>query len=450
MQLNITISDVQHINSLNIDIDASGHGLKCIVGKNGVGKTTLIKCIRNFLSSDTFAQTSSDGIFCESSEIRYCLGSETYSFNYDSRSRGLEMKKPIPSSDRNSIDVELPIPHGSRFNFFQSISRSNEAIVKAIALQNYKKPDELIDLLNTTYSTNKFDRLIEVDVKGECYYCLLVGDEGRYIREDYLSSGEFFLISLYRKVRSKKKLIVIDELDISLDAAAQVFLIKKLRQYCETYLVNIMFTTHSLALMRTLEDGELHYLTNEEGVVTLKSVSYNYIKSILFGFDGWDKYILTEDEVLQNYIEYLISTYCKDTFYRYKIIYVGGGTNTVDLMQRNKVHKFLSSHDNVICILDGDQKEYRHVTSNKDSVFCIPQESVEKDLFESYKNNELDPELTKDIGQYIKGKDEDKKLYSNLIRHQKMSESQIHQFVTSKHEKNVSDFSKVLTNFLCR
>ncbi|MCX9560865.1 AAA family ATPase, partial [Vibrio cholerae] len=186
MQLNITISDVQHINSFNIDIDASGHGLKCIVGKNGVGKTTLIKCIRNFLSSDTFAQTSSDGIFCESSEIKYCLGNETYSYNYDSRSRGLEMKKPIPSSDRDSIDVELPIPHGSRFNFFQSISRSNAAIVKAIALQNYNKPDELIDLLNTTYSTNKFDRLIEVDVKGECYYCLLVGDGGRYIREDYL------------------------------------------------------------------------------------------------------------------------------------------------------------------------------------------------------------------------------------------------------------------------
>ncbi|WP_267783671.1 hypothetical protein, partial [Vibrio cholerae] len=154
--------------------------------------------------------------------------------------------------------------------------------------------------------------------------------------------------------------------------------------------------------------------------------------------------------VLQNYIEYLISIYCKDTFYRYKIIYVGGGTNTVDLMQRNKAHGFLSSHDNVICILDGDQREYRHVTSNTDSVFCIPQESVEKDLFESYKNNELDPELTKDIEQYINGKDEDKKLYSNLIRHQKMSESQIHKFVTSKHEQSVNDFSKVLTDFLCR
>jgi ABC-type Mn2+/Zn2+ transport system ATPase subunit len=450
MQLNITISDVQHINSFNIDIDATGHGLKCIVGKNGVGKTTLIKCIRNFLSSDTFVQTSSDDIFCESSEIKYCLGSETYSYNYDSRSRGLEMKKPIPSSVRDSIDVELPIPHGSRFNFFQSISRSNEAIVKAIALQKFNKPVELIELLNNTYSTNKFDNLIEVKEKGESYYCLLVGDKGRYIREDYLSSGEFFLISLYRKVRSKKKLIVIDELDISLDAAAQVFLIKKLREYCADYLVNIIFTTHSLALMRTLYDDELHYLTNETGNLKLKSVSYNYIKSILFGFDGWDKYILTEDEVLQKYIEHLIGIYCKDTFYRYKIIYVGGGSNTVDLMQRNRTHEFLSSQDNVICILDGDQKEYKPVTSNKDSVFCIPQESVEKDLFESYKNKDLDSKLTEGIEQYIKGKDEDKKLYSNLIRHHKMSESQIHDFVTSKHKENVNDFSKVLTNFLCR
>lgn len=449
MILNINIKNIQHINNFSVEIDASGYGLKCIVGKNGVGKTTLIKCIRNFSRSDTFSKTSPAEIFSKESQIDYDIDGSAYSFSYDEVTNGLEMKKPIPISDRENVDVELPIPHGSRFNFFQSISNANDAIVKAIAFQTYDKPNELIELLNSTYSTNKFDKLIEIEEKGNKYYCLLMGDDGRYIREDYLSSGEFFLISLYRKVKSRKKLIVIDELDISLDAAAQVFLVKKLREYCEKFSVNILFTTHSLALMRTLECDELYYLTNENGNVNVSSVSYNYIKSLLFGFEGWDKYILTEDEVLENYLEYLIKNYCKDTFYRYKIIYVGGGVNVVDLMERNVKSQFLSSPENVICILDGDQKDLKHVTRHR-NVYCIPQLSVEKDLYSSYQ--ECDNSIPR-LGaneHYLKTGKADKKLFSNLITHQLMSERMIHDFVTRKHQDGINKFIINIQNFLCR
>ena len=449
MKLNISIKNVQHIGNFNIELNATGHGLKCIVGKNGVGKTTLIKCVRNFSNSDTFSKTSGEGIFSEGSNINYELNGSSYSFDYDEATSMIESKVPISTKDKENIDVELPIPHGSRFNFFQSISSANDAIVKAIAFETYSKPHELIDLLNSTYSTNKFDNLIEIEEKGNKYYCLLIGENGRYVREDYLSSGEFFLISLYRKVKSRKKLIVIDELDISLDAAAQVLLIKKLREYCEQYSVNIVFTTHSLALMRTLEDGELFYLTNEGGNAELKSVSYNYVKSILFGFEGWDKYILTEDQVLQNYIEYLINEYCDDVFYRYKIIYVGGATNVVDLMKRNKDHEFLSKDENVICILDGDQKEKRHAVNNTD-VYCIPQESVEKDLYSSYIVHDTEIPRLGDKEHYITTGASDKKLYDNLIRWQLMSERKIHEFVTRKHQTEVDTFVTNLQAFLCR
>ena len=211
MQLNISINNVQHIDEFQIKLDVSQHGLKCIVGKNGVGKTTIIKCIRNLSISDTFAKTSSDNIFSTDSKITYDINGNAYTFSYDSSTKALELKTPIPTGLRSSVDVELPIPHGTRFNFYQSISAANGAIVKAIAFETYQIPNELIDLLNFIYSTEKFNTLIEVSEKGNSYYALLVGSEGRYIREDYLSSGEFFLISLYRKIKSKKKLIVIDE-----------------------------------------------------------------------------------------------------------------------------------------------------------------------------------------------------------------------------------------------
>ncbi|WP_367986542.1 ATP-dependent endonuclease [Vibrio sp. NTOU-M3] len=447
MQININVKNIQHINDFQLELDASQHGLICIVGKNGVGKTTIIKCIRNLSISDTFAKTSSDNIFSTDSEITYDLGGDAYTFNYDTSTKALELKTPIPAALRSEIDVELPIPHGNRFNFFQSISNANDAIVKAIALRTYQTPEELIELLNSIYSTDKFNALIEVQEKGSSYYALLDGDEGRYIREDYLSSGEFFVISLYRKIKSQKKLIVIDELDISLDAAAQVLLVRKLREYCQTYSVNILFTTHSLALMRTLDDGELFYLRNISGKAEISQVSYNYIKSVLFGFEGWDKYILTEDETLQGYIEYLINKFCPEVFYRYKIIYVGGGENVVDLMERNIDSTFLSSPENVICILDGDQEGKRHVTRH-DNVYCIPQQSVEKDLYASYMNNDdAIPRLTGHHSN-LGTRAPDKSLYKKLVKGQLMPIKQVYDFVTNKHQSDVDDFVSCLQAFL--
>ena len=97
-----------------------------------------------------------------------------------------------------------------------------------------------------------------------------------------------------------------------------------------------------------------------EQEVKIESASYNYIKSLLFGFSGWDKYILTEDFVLQKFLDYIIKKYCFDVYYEYKIIYVGGGANVVDLMRRNSQEEFLSEPENVISVLDGDQKDFRH------------------------------------------------------------------------------------------
>ncbi|MDQ0652565.1 AAA family ATPase [Pseudomonas cedrina] len=324
MKISFQINDVQHVASANLLIDLDDNKLTCVVGKNGAGKTTLIKAIRNLYSADTFLKTSSTSIFRESSSVTYKADGVEFKFIYDNTIQALNCHTPIPDALKALIDVELPMPYGQRFNFFQSISGADDDIRKAIVLSQYVQPVELIGFLRGIYGTTKFDSLVEIKIKSESYYCLPL-EEDRYIREDYLSSGEYFLISLYRKIKSKNKLVVIDEIDISLDAAAQVRLIEKLREFCSQYEVNILFTTHSLAMMRTLHEDELFYMEDLDGVTEIRPASYNYIKSILFGFKGWDKYILTEDEELKEQIEFLISKMNKDElFFNYKIIPAGG------------------------------------------------------------------------------------------------------------------------------
>ena len=73
MLLAIDIEQIQHIKSMKLSIDLNDNKLTCLVGKNGVGKTTLIKALQNLQFADTFTQTSPASIFSARSTINYSV-----------------------------------------------------------------------------------------------------------------------------------------------------------------------------------------------------------------------------------------------------------------------------------------------------------------------------------------------------------------------------------------
>lgn len=378
MKLAISIRNVQHISKIDFTFDLDDKSLLCITGKNGSGKTTLIKAIGNLINADTFTKTSAARIASAASLIRYEINGQEIVFNYNAKLKTLDSRQTLPKNLKDRLSVELPIPYGERFNFFQKISGIDDDLRRQIVLKDYSRPEELISFLKAIYLTNKFDNLVEITVKGVPYY-VIPYDDDYYLREDHFSSGEYFLISLYRRIRSHYLAIFIDEIDISLDAAAQVRLVEWLRRFKDIYQTKFVFTTHSLAMMRTVSD-ELFYMEEQaDGAISIERKSYGFVKSTLFGFNGWEKYILTEDAVLSDFLKHLIDQHCARPFYQFKIIFVGGSKNTADLMQRNKSEKFLTDeYKNVIVVLDGDQK--KTALAKKENVFCIPMESVEKEL----------------------------------------------------------------------
>jgi len=440
MIIKIKICDVQHLKSLNFSIDLSKNSLVGIVGRNSVGKTTLMKALLNLKSADTFTKTSSEGIFTSTSAIEYDFDGKQIHFIYDPKLNTLNSKNRIDENLRTSLDVELPLPFGLRFNFYKSISDADSQIRQAVVLGKHKRPIELIDFLNSIYGTQKFNDLVEISIKNIPHYCILL-PESRYIREDYLSSGEFFLIHLYRKIQSRCKLIAIDEIDISLDAAAQVHLIQKLRFFCKEYDVNILFTTHSLAMMRTLNEGELFSMQNHDGVVEVVPHSYAYLKSTLFGFKGWDRYILTEDLILKNFLEYLINRYCISALYEFKIIFVGTYGSVISLMSRNETEEFFHSKENVISILDGDVQE--NSIRQMPKVFVLPIDSVEKYIFDSYNKGELPT-----IKDYVATNN--KKLFAKLISTNTLTEKALFDHICDKEAHKINIFAQNLISFLSK
>lgn len=450
----IKIEYIQHINELSYEINLNVNKLICLVGKNGIGKTTLIKAIKTFNSVNTFNETSlSQFILNENSKITYTIDEKDYVFNYKKIAEDeiiLENNDNIEDI-RIKLNTELPIPYGKRFSFLQSISEANDEIKLRIQSSSYTEPTELITFLNTIYKNNKFNNLKEISYKGKNYYFILL-DDNKYIREDYLSSGEYFLINIYRLIKEGQKLIVIDEIDISLDSSAQVELIEQLRNLITEYSSNIIFTTHSLAIMKKMKSEELYYMDKIGNNIQIENKSYNYIKSLLFQFNDYDRYILTEDNMLVKYMEYFLRN--ETLFYKYKIIYIGGASNVVDLMDRNKIDGFFSFPQNVITVLDKDKYNTLDYNTRSDIKF-LPFVNIEKELFNCYEQGLLnsiivDPNALSDLPAARSNK-KGKVLYKALKRNGYITEEQTFQMVEnngSASNEDILSFKSDIVNFL--
>jgi hypothetical protein len=449
MLFKIALGRIRPITSLTFTLNLDSNAPLCIVCRNGAGKTTLAKTIMNFSLADTFRRTTSDGALRDDSWVSYEVGGKVFEFTYDSALRTLSTRKPVPEALRSLVAVELPIPHGQRFSYFYTLAEADEEIRRAIILDDYTSPEPLISFLTRIYGEPRFAKLLEVKYsKGAC--CFFLEDDGRYVREDYFSSGEFFLVNLYRKIQSGPKLIFVDEIDISLDAAAQARLVAELRTLCQVHSVNVVFTSHSLALMQTLKEGELLHLDVVEGKSILEKRSFSFVKSLLFGFSGWDRYILVEDENAKAIIEHHIRLHCLSIKYECIVIPVGGAGQVLALMERNRSHNFLGPPDAVIAILDGDQRTTGN--ANSPSTYCMPLNSLESAFEEIYEQADFIPKLPSSIYNALpprNGKGRPKALMKAFLRATPMSKEWMVESVCAPHANEIQSFAQeVLLPFL--
>lgn len=348
----ITIDNVKNISKLDIEFEFPDSNIIVITGKNGVGKTTIIKSFNLLDDPNIFARSSGANALNVNSQVSFSIdGIQPFTFYYNEKLSALDSKDKLPH--KNVIVSELPIPYGDRFQQFSKISGVDSELKINIASTDYKKASGLINFLSQVYSSGKFSNLKSTKIKKNTFYFILK-DKDYYIREDHFSSGEFFLIQLYRLITSGAQLILIDELDVALDAAAQVNLFAAMKPILQANNSRLIVISHSLAFMDTVDEGGLYYLEENSGVVSLESRSFGYIKSDLFGFKGFDRYILTEDEVLEGFIEFIIKYFSVYCYYQYTTIGVAGVNQLQAIVEKNDSEKIFTDSSNVLCIVDGD------------------------------------------------------------------------------------------------
>ncbi|ADP10729.1 hypothetical protein EJP617_10480 [Erwinia sp. Ejp617] len=440
MILSVDIRALQHLTDISVSFDFSRDPLICMTSKNGVGKTSIIKALALLKDTAIVSKTSSVFSISEETQIDVKINDDVYAFRFN----GGDLDTKNILRDETFINVELPIPYGKRFSDFPALGNIDMTLREMYIKKDYQDAHELIDFLNAVYKdVNKFDNLKSINIKGVNYYFLPL-DNNRYIREDYFSSGEFFVISIFRMITSSSRLIIIDEIDVSLDSSAQVSLMNEIRKICVERNKKILFTTHSLAIMKTIYEygTPIIYLKNENGAVSCNLVSYSFIQFEMFGFQGFDKYIFTEDVTLENYINLKLSTI--ETKNRVKVIYIGGCSNVVDFMKRNARTGFICSPRDAIAVLDGDSKaQYGH----RADVIISPYDDIEDEIFRKYKEENAVHKLPDVAPDNAKSKAYWKKLQERREEHN-LTREDIFTILEHGFDEQVSFFYDKLQSFI--
>lgn len=430
----IEINNIKGLNKLDVAFEFHSSNLIVLTGKNGAGKTTLAKALALISDPQVFDKTSSLYSIHLDSYIKFEFdGYGIFSFIYNKKLNGLDTRDVLPP--KHSIISELPIPYGKRFQQFTLVAQYDSDIRANIASSDYREATKLKDFFSDVYpsDSHRFSRLQVTTVRRKDFYFILQPND-YYIREDHFSSGEFFLIQLYRLITSGAELIVIDEMEVSLDASAQVHLIDAIAPLLEEYNSKIILISHSLAFMKTAGEGCLYYLEKSGGRSSLERRSFGYVKSDLYGFKGKDRYIITEDKVLEGFINFIIRSYCGSVFFEYEIIGVGGQPQIESMIEKNDEYEIFAPSSNVLVVIDADIEATIRKGYTGETKICIsPVDDIE--LFIWKNKDRLLPNVHIDAFKHAKKEKKIAKTYwKKLINSEQKRPEDLYKLVVEENQ----------------
>jgi AAA15 family ATPase/GTPase len=400
----IHIDTFRHLRNLDIPLDKS---VIAIAGQNGTGKSTLLGLIGH--------------VFTFPNEHKTLLGrhfatvySEIFQFSYPDFDKPKEHNYTAHFSDNTEVKVQstvrkeksttLRLAVGSKVKddgkrrvpviylglrrlyplAHERTIRQDLSILSDAEAETYKALHNEILLLDDPVVPKK----IVSRTKG--FYAATTpfyDSTGISAGQDNIGQIISALLSFKRLkdslgVRYKGGILLIDEIDATLYAAAQEKLIQKLFRYASDLSLQVIFTTHSLEVLELLDktykrDSEIVYLSNSRGTVQVKAgISIESIRSdihvkapLLAKIRKVDVYC--EDDEARLFINSLLPP---KTLKRISVLRISFGNSELRTLVEKKVPAFKKS----IIVLDGDAK--RTPRDPKNVVF-LPGTSRPEDMF---------------------------------------------------------------------
>ncbi|MCB2062416.1 MAG: AAA family ATPase [Novosphingobium sp.] len=353
-------------NIARLEFDIPGPGVWLLTAGNGAGKTSLLGCLWRIGYSNAFpvhfpSSLRSDRLDNHSNgTITYRIDGESVEYAY----RG-ERWTPRPRSNSH---------------LFARLGYPSVMYIGATADRITPRPEDfdtrniraaspiIVNAANQIFESDKFSNLRTINLTrgagNDAFVLALGANPQAYHSEKHFSLGELCVLKLLRLLKDvdHNSMIIVDELEMALHPRAQVNLLRYLEDQAEAKSLTVIFSTHSVTLLKAIDRRHLIYLEKQDD---------GEVKAIAGCFPTYAiGNIASDEETLPDIMLYVEDVFARDMLVAFfekfanenipdptarpttKVVPVGPFTSVVAFLERNRA----VLPENVVqkAVLDGD------------------------------------------------------------------------------------------------
>ena len=415
MGIIVKIHNVKNIDDFKFEVPVE-KGLYALTGENGSGKSTVISC-----AAAAFYVPSFEDYFGNPREGAYI------EFNFAGRKRSVREKDGKWKNPSNTLGItgfyEGSIVFGNRFKDidysllgklstikFEQLNDASDFVKKNLG--SILHDDE--DYYKTLYVL-KSEEAKRLGLQRSTYY---FKNKGVLISQLNMSTGENLLLTILSSIerRLKKKVygdtpafMLLDEVELALHSSALRRLVFFLKDIAEKNNTVVLFSTHSIELIRSISSENIFYLQRHvDGSIEVINPCYPVYatRNLESSNYGHDYIIMVEDDLAKTIVERILRDKRLLSNKRVLVISVGGWTQVLRFAYDTIRSNLALSTTKILMVLDRDIKDsVAGFMKNERMGFSInpsylPIKSLEKYLLEKLVKN-VDVILFRELNDYL-------------------------------------------------
>lgn len=315
MSITVRIENLKNIQKLDFDLPTPGAYL--LTGSNGSGKTTLLTCLNRLKNKNAFQIGLKSSIHKsldshQGAEITYVVNNDSVTYKYAE-----ERWSPTP---RRNSSLLSSCGYPEVIYIAADADRVEPKKQEFSPRKVRPAPQSIKGYLNDIFATGKFNELCYINLirSGQTKAYLIRQSKpnkpASYYSEKNFSLGELCALKLLLELENVKNdsLILIDELELAIHPKAQARLFNHLKAISSAKNLTIIFSTHSVSLIKSVSRSNLIFLKNSNGnIETLKGCYPTYaLGQITSGEElAPDCIVYVEDNSAKRCIEAMIRLY---------------------------------------------------------------------------------------------------------------------------------------------
>lgn len=415
MGINMKIHNIKSIDDFEFDIPTQ-KGLYAITGENGVGKSTIISC-----AATAFYNASLKDYFGKPRD------GASIEFSFNGKVRKINATDNKWNNPSGQIDItgfyEGSIVFGNRF---KDIDFRLLDIVSSIKIDQVHLASDFVieNLGKILHDDEKYYKKLyvlnskvakEKGLQKSTYY---YENKGTLISQLNMSTGENLLLSILYSLekRVNKKVygetpafMLLDEIELALHSSALRRLIYFLKEIADKHNTVVLFSTHSIELIRSISPENIFYLQGyvDGSVETINPCYPIYATRNLESSNyGHDCIVMVEDDLAKQIVDKILRDNRLLSNKRVLVIGIGGWQQVLRFAYDTIRSNLALKTTKIITVLDRDIKSEVNSFLKKEHINFtnppqyLPIKSLEKYLLDKLTKN-IDHTLFRELNDYV-------------------------------------------------